>query len=190
MIGTCFGQRLRLTAIALVASTAFACKEKPAPIAARKLVLPDSAEQVIFGMSVVLTDNGVNKGRLLSDTAFMYNEQTGKRLELKRVNFTFFTATGADDGIMSSHDGTYSERLNRLEGRGDVVIIRKDGNRLQTPQLVYDNARNQIFSDSSFTLIQPKKQTLTGIGFESDPKLNNLKCMRNCKLSAAIQVPN
>ena len=184
------GQRATLLMLALVCVSAFACKEKAAPIVAKKIVLPDSAEQVIFGMSVILTDNGVNKGRLLADTAFMYNEPSGKRLELKRVNFTFFTPTGADDGTMASREGTYSERLNRLEGRGSVVIIRKDGNRLDSPQLVFDNARNQIFSDSTFTLVQPRKQTLSGIGFESDPKLTNLKCMRNCKASAAIQVPN
>ncbi|MEP6779546.1 MAG: LPS export ABC transporter periplasmic protein LptC [Gemmatimonadaceae bacterium] len=180
-----------LLMLALVSAAALACKGKPAPIVTKKIVLPDSAEQVIFGMSVVLTDNGVNKGRLLADTAFMYNEASGKRLELKRVNFTFFTPTGADDGTMTAREGTYSERLNRLEGRGSVVIIRKDGNHLESPQLVFDNARNQIFSDSSFSLTQPReKKTITGIGFESDPKLNNFKCLRNCKANAAVQVPN
>ena len=175
--------------LGILTVSSFACKPKAAPIAARKLVLPDSAEQVMFGVNVMLTDNGVNKGRLLGDTAYMYSESTGKRLELKRVNFTFFTPTGADDGTMSSIAGTYSERLNRLEGRGNVIVTRKDGSRLESPQLVYDNARNQIFSDSSFVLHQPNKQVYTGIGFESDPKLNNLKCFRNCKLTAAVQVP-
>ena len=165
-----------------------ACKTKARPIVAKKVVLPDSAEQVIFGMSAFLSDNGVRKGRLLSDTAYMYNEATGKRLELRRVNFTFFTPTGADDGTMTARTGTYSERLNRLEGRGTVIVARKDGSRLESPQLVYDNARNQIFSDSNFVLHQTRQVT-TGIGFESDPKLNNLKCMRNCKLNASVQVP-
>ncbi|MDQ6612145.1 MAG: LPS export ABC transporter periplasmic protein LptC [Gemmatimonadota bacterium] len=174
---------------ALVAAMVLAaCTAKATPIVAKKVVLPDSAEQVLFGMSVVLTDNGVKKGRLLSDTAYMYTESTGKRLELRRVNVTFVTPSGSDDGTMTAKAGTFSERLNRLEGRGSVIVARKDGSRLESPQLVYDNARNQIFSDSSFVLHQAKQVT-TGIGFESDPKLNNLKCMRNCKMSAAVQVP-
>jgi LPS export ABC transporter protein LptC len=180
----------RTTMLALFAMVAIAgaCKPKAAPIVTKKLMLPDSAQQLIFGFNVFLTNNGINKGRLLSDTAFMYNEANGNRAELRRVNATFFTALGADDGTMTSKQGTYNERLSRLEGRGDVIVIRKDGSRLQSPQLVYDNARNQIYSDSSFILNQPDRQ-LTGIGFDSDPKLTQFRCHKSCKVSAPVKVP-
>jgi LPS export ABC transporter protein LptC len=171
-----------------VAATMGACKPKAAPIVTKKLVLPDSAEQVVFGFDVFLTTNGINKGRLLSDTAFMYSEGNGKRAELRRVNATFYTALGADDGAMSSRAGTYNERLSRLEGRGNVIVTRKDGSRLTSPQLVYDNARNQIFSDSSFVLNQPARQ-LTGIGFDSDPKFTTFHCHMGCKVTAPVRVP-
>ncbi|MEO7997008.1 MAG: LPS export ABC transporter periplasmic protein LptC [Gemmatimonadaceae bacterium] len=178
------------TLAAFVCVLAFAaCKQKPAPIAAKKVVLPDSAEQMIFGFNAVLTDNGVSKGRLLADTAFLYQEATGTRAELRRVHATFFTPQGADDGTLTARQGTYHEGLKRLEGRGDVIIIRKDGNRLESQQLVYDNARDQIFSDSAFKSIQPNKRVLSGIGFESDPKLTNVRCVRNCKVSGAVSVP-
>ena len=177
-------------AFALTCAVIPSCKQKAAPIVAKKLVLPDSAQQMVYGFNMVLTDNGVSKGRLLADTAYTYQESTGMRYELRRLNLKFFTPTGVDDGTMTGKEGTYNERLNRIEGRGNVIVIRKDGNRLDSPQLVYDNARNQIFSDSSFILIQPGKQTLTGIGFESDPKLNNLKCHQNCKYAGSTKVSN
>lgn len=173
--------------VAIALSTA--CKPKPAPIAAKKLVLPDSAEQMIFGFNAVMTDNGVSKGRLLADTAYLYQEATGTRAELKRVHATFFTKDGADDGTLTARAGTWQEGLKRLEGRGDVIIIRKDGNRLESQQLVYDNARNQIFSDSAFKSIQPGQRQMTGVGFESDPKLSNVKCVRLCKVSGNVSVP-
>lgn len=182
--------RISVLTVFAVALAFAACKPKPAPIAAKKVVLPDSAEQMIFGFNAVLTNNGVNKGRLLADTAFLYQEPTGTRAELRQLHATFFTALGADDGTLTAKQGTWHEGLKRLEGRGDVVIIRKDGNRLESQQLVYDDARNQIFSDSAFKSIQPNKRVLSGIGFESDPKLTNVKCMRNCKVSGAVSVPN
>lgn len=179
--------RFAMACLMAVAAAA-ACKPKAQPIATKKIVLPDSAEQVIFGFDVFLTTNGINKGRLLSDTAFMYSEANGKRAELRRVHATFFTTTGTDDGTMAARAGTYNERLSRLEGRGDVVVNRKDGSRLTSPQLVYDNARNQIFSDSSFVLNQPSRQ-MSGIGFDSDPKFTTFHCHRACKVNAPVRVP-
>ena len=181
--------RSLLVATAVALPLLSACKPKPTPIAAKKLVLPDSAEQMIFGFRVVLTTDGVKKGLMLADTAFLYQQGGSIRAELKRVNVTFFTPEGVDDGTMTGREGTWIESLKRIEGRGSVIIIRKDGNRLESPQLVFDNARNQIFSDSSFVLTRPSKPGISGIGFESDPKLTNLRCIKNCKVFGAVRVP-
>lgn len=179
-----------LLVLGAVTMTAMAaCKPKPAPIAAKKLVLPDSAEQMIFGFRAVLQNDGIKKGLMLADTAFLYSQAGSIRAELRRVHVTFYTPEGADDGTMTGKAGTWTEALKRIEGRGDVIIIRKDGNRLESPQLVFDNARNQIFSDSNFVLTRPNKQSVSGTGFESDPKLTNLKCIKNCKVYGSVQVP-
>ena len=158
---------------------------------ARKVVpvrseLPDSADQRIVGLRTILSDQGVTKGLLLSDTAYTY--QDGDRLELQRVNLSFFTRQGQKDGVLTSRSGTYSKRLARLEARGEVIVKREDGRTLTTPQLVYDQQRNQVFSDSAFTFVQPSGQ-LTGIGFESDPRLTLFRCHRACKGVAPVQIP-
>jgi LPS export ABC transporter protein LptC len=148
--------------------------------------MPDSADQMGFGVRHVLTNKGVSNGELLADTAFIYED--GTRLEMRRVNMTFFTAQGLKDGVLTSKAGTYNSRLQRLEARGDVVVVREDGKRFTSQQLVFDQIRNQFFSDSSFVLNEPNRQ-LSGIGFESDPKLNNFKCLKGCKGIAPVQVP-
>jgi LPS export ABC transporter protein LptC len=166
---------------------AAACPAKrPTAKLSRKLTIPDSAETMAFGTRLVLTDQGVNKGILLSDTALTYED--GTRLVLYPVNLTFYTNTGLKDGVMTAKWGTYNQRLQRLEVRGDVVVIRDDGKRLSSPQLVYDQQRNQFFTDSAFVLNEPTRQG-TGIGFETDPKMNNFKCIRACKVLAPVKVP-
>ena len=165
------------------------CKPESAVIVSKALVLPDSAEQMIFGFNAMITDNGVNKGRLLADTAFLYRDPPGPRFELRRVHLTFFTPQGVNDGTMSAREGTYIDWQKRVEGRGNVIIIRKDGNRVESPQLVYDQGRNQIFSDSTFKFTQPNKRMISGTGFDSDPRLTNLRCMRNCNFSGNVLVP-
>ena len=156
------------------------------PAVAKASAIPDSANQVVFGARHVLTDQGVNKGLLLSDTAFAYDDAT--RLEFRRVHFTFYTAQGLPDGVMTARSAVYNSRLSRLEARGDVVVTRNDSTRLASQQLVYDQARNQIFTDSAFVLNRPEKQ-FSGIGFESDPQLSNWKCLRACKGIAPVQIP-
>lgn len=166
---------------------AAACPKKKAPAAAvKRLVIPDSAETIAYGARMLLTDRGVSKGELLSDTALTYED--GTRLVLYPVNLTFYTSTGAKDGVMTAKWGTYNERLQRLEVRGNVTVIREDGKRLTTPQLVYDQQRNQFFTDSAFVLNEPNRQG-TGIGFESDPRLNNFRCLRACKATSPVKVP-
>jgi LPS export ABC transporter protein LptC len=156
------------------------------PTRAATAVLPDSAENVIHGGRVVLTDRGVSSGELLADTVYVY--EGGMRLELRQVHATFFTTQGKKDGVLTSRQGTYNQRLSRLEARGSVVVVAEDGRRLDTEQLVYDQQRNQIFSDSAFVLNQPPRQ-ISGVGFESDPQLSLFKVLRGFKGVAPLQVP-
>ncbi|MBL0939720.1 MAG: LPS export ABC transporter periplasmic protein LptC [Gemmatimonadaceae bacterium] len=179
---------LMTLSVAVVTLSAAACPQKPKSKVARtaKALLPDSAEQMGFGVRTYLTDKGINKGELLGDTALWYDD--GTRLELRRVNLTFFTSMGEKDGVMTSRTASYTSRLSRIEARGDVVVLRNDGKRLTTQQLVYDQVRNQFFTDSSFVLNEPNRQ-LSGIGFESDPQLTNFRCLRACKGVAPVKVP-
>ncbi len=149
-------------------------------------VLPDSSESMGYGVRVTLTNNSVAKGELLADTTLFYD--SSNRLELRRLNVTFYNAIGEKDGLLTAKEGTYNKRLNRLEARGNVVVVRADGKRLETPQLVYDELRNQMFSDSSFVLNEPPKRQISGIGFETDPQLTKFRVMKNFKGVAPVKV--
>lgn len=180
-----------LRIVGLIAATALlagaACPKQPAAMKrVQTSSMPDSADQMGFGMRHVLTNKGVSNGELLSDTSYVYDD--GTRIEMRRLNLTFYTAQGVKDGVLTAKAGTYNSRLQRLEARGDVVVVREDGKRFTSQQLVFDQVRNQFFSDSAFVLNEPKREH-SGIGFESDPKLNNFRCLRACKIIATVQVP-
>jgi hypothetical protein len=72
-----------------------------------------------------------------------------------------------------------------MEARGDVVVVSEDGRRLTTPELRYGQTRNQIMSDSSFVLTD-STQKMTGVGFVSDPNMNNVRCLKACAGSAGM----
>ena len=185
-------QRLRLCAVGILFTVVLPgarCaggRGGTKPALAKASGIPDSADQMTQGLRVMLNDQSVLKGILLADTAFAFDD--GTRSVMRRVHVTFFTPQGVKDGVMTSRAGLYNSRLSRLEVTGDVVVTRDDGKRLTSQQLVYDQARNQIFTDSAFVLNEPDRQ-LMGIGFESDPQMTSFRCLRACKAIAPVQVP-
>lgn len=166
-----------------------ACRsgKKTPPVSGRS-ALADSADQVMFGARFNLTDRGVLRAELHADTAFFFNDNT--RVELAHVNTTFFTTTGARSAVLTSRRGTYRTQTGAMVARGDAVVSSEDGRRLRSEELRYDPNRNEVSSDSAFALTEPNRR-LEGIGFRSDPNLQNVRILKTLSgSSGSITIPN
>jgi LPS export ABC transporter protein LptC len=159
---------------ALAVVLAACSQKKQLPVAAHS-PLADSADQVMYGMRFVLTDKGLNRALLESDTAYFFDENT--RIELEKVHTTFFTAAGAKNALLTSDRGRYNSRTNNMVARHNVVVVTEDGRRLTTPELNYNQQINQISSDSAFILTEPNRR-LEGVGFRSDPDMKNIQILK------------
>jgi LPS export ABC transporter protein LptC len=84
---------------------------------------------------------------------------------------------GAKDAVLTSQRGTYNSRTTNMVARKNVVVVSEDGRRLTTPELIYNQQMNQISSDSAFVMTEPGRR-LEGIGFRSDPNMNNIKVLK------------
>ena len=166
-------RRLFLAAGLIVAASACTSKKQP-PVAAHSS-LADSADQIMYGRSFVLTDQGLERAKLLFDTAFFFEDNT--RIEFFKVDMTFFTVTGAKDAVLTSDRGTYNSRTSAMIARKNVVVVSEDGRRLTTPELLYSQQLNQISSDSAFVLTEPNRR-LEGVGFRSDPDMKNIRILK------------
>lgn len=164
-----------------------ACRDTAsAPRAPARASLADSAEQVMLNVRALLTDKGVQRGEMFADSAYVFDENT--RFELRKVRATFNTATGLKDGAMSADRGRYNLRQQLLEGFGNVVITTNAGKRLTSPQLRYNQAINQVSSDTSFTMVEPGR-TLSGIGFRADPQLTHVNILRGGSARGSLNLP-
>lgn len=163
-----------------------ACSNAKEPPVAINSKMADSADQVMFKARSLLTDRGLLRAELRADTAYFFDENT--RIELVVCNVVFFTSTGAKNAVLTSKEGSYNTRLARMEGRGNVVVVSVDGRRLVTQQLLYDQMRNEIRSDSAFVLTEPGR-TLRGIGFISDPDMTNIRVLKAASGRGAVTVP-
>lgn len=157
-----------------------ACGAQQTPPVVQNSFLPDSAEQMMFTVAFSLTDKGVRRADVVSDTTLLYNDAT--RAELRGVNTTFYTAAGEREATLTAREGTYIIRLQTMEARGDVVVVSTDGRKLETQQLKYDPARNEITSDSAFTLTREDGVT-EGVGFVSDPEMTTIRVLAGARSS-------
>jgi LPS export ABC transporter protein LptC len=164
-----------------------ACQDTQAPPLAREMLLPDSAEQMLFGVSLILTDGGVRRAIVKSDTLLTYDDNT--REELRVVTATFFTTSGEQDAVLTAREGLHSSRLGTMEARGDVVVTAADGQVLNTPHLKYDPSRNEISSDSAFTLTEGARVT-KGVGFVSNPDMTNMRILAGAQVTGQdVRIP-
>ena len=129
----------------------------------------------MYGARFNLTDGGVMRAQLEADTAYFFEDNT--RVELDNVETTFFTQGGVRDAILTSRHGRYNTRAGDMVAYGNVVVINEAGRRLTTQELQYNQARNEFYSDSAFTMTEPGRE-LSGVGFRSDPNMNNVRVLR------------
>jgi LPS export ABC transporter protein LptC len=165
-----------------------ACSDKTPPPVSSVPSAADSADQVLFGVHNNIVSDGVRRGELFADTAFVFEQ--GTRTELRGVHVNFFTDAGALNGTLTSREGTYNTRRGFMEARGSVVVQTQDGRQLTSPELRYLINQQLIQSDSSFVLTRPGER-LTGVGFSSDPNLQNIQIFKTTGASGgAMTIPN
>lgn len=173
-------------ALGLLASGCNGSSKTP-PVSGQS-ALADSADQVMYGARFNLTDQGVLHAQLVADTAYFFDDNT--RVELMHVNSTFFTSVGVKNAVLTSRRGTYHTGTGMMVARGDVLVNSEDGRRLRSEELKYDQSRNEISSDSAFSLTEPDRR-LEGIGFRSDPNLQNVHVLKTLSGTAGtITIPN
>ena len=151
------------------------CNTKKQPPVAAHSPLADSADQVMYPARFNLTDQGLQRAHVEADTAYFFDDNN--RMELEGVHATFFTVTGAKDAVLTSDHGTTNTRTNNMIARRNVVVLSEDGRRLTTQELMYNQQRNEISSDSAFVMTEPNRR-IAGIGFRSDPNMKNIQILK------------
>ncbi len=170
------------TALALVAT---ACETGIKPTAT--IAAPDSADQVLLGMSHYVTAGGIQRAQVQADTAYFYSPvQTA---ELRNVHITFYDPRGAQTSTLTSREGTYHWRTGDMEARDSVVVLRTDGATLRTEVIRYSQVRNQVTSDKDFVFDEPTRH-IEGEGFTSDPDFKVVTAIRPKGMGGRFTLPN
>lgn len=132
----------------------------------------DSADQVVFGLVHIITDDGVMRARVEADTSYLYEAQ--QEYELVGVKMDFFSATGKTTSSLTADSGSYNVRTKDMQARGNVVGISPDGRRLNTSTLNYERLTDRLVGPDAFIFFCDGDQ-MRGSSFTADPDFTNIQ---------------
>ena len=87
----------------------------------------------------------------------------------------FFDDLGQHMSILYSDSARFNQKNNNLYAMGNVFVVSDSGYTLSTKSIMWDNQYKLIESQDSVMFTTPEKDTMYGIGFESDMDLSEWK---------------
>ena len=126
---------------------------------------------------ITLTNKGAKRGVIRSGHLEKYNDKEFILLD-QNVDADFFNEEEVFTTNLKSLVAEIDEEEDFLVAIGNVVVVTDSGVTLFTDTLSWDNQEEKVFTSDSVIFITEKKDTLYGIGFESDIELNNWKILQ------------
>ena len=126
---------------------------------------------------ITLTNKGAKRGVIRSGHLEKYNDNEFILLD-QNVDADFFNEEEVFTTNLKSLVAEIDEEEDFLVAIGSVVVVTDSGVTLFTDTLSWDNQKEKVFTSDSVIFITEKKDTLYGIGFESDIELNNWKILQ------------
>ena len=116
---------------------------------------------------------------VISSTSRKLTKNEGKDALLTgEVVSKFFNEDGSHISTLYSDSAIVESVSNNLRAFGNVTVISDSGYTLKSDQILWDNQYKLITSEDSVLLTDKSKNTIKGIGFESDMDLTNYKIFK------------
>ena len=129
---------------------------------------------VLSDAVVLYSDSAILKARL---TAPKMEHYLGKEpyVELTEgINLVFYSEDGEITSHLTANYAINYERQDRMEAKGDVVLINEVGEKLNTEHLIWNQKEERIYSEE-FVKITTADEIIWGEGFESNQSFTNFK---------------
>lgn len=165
------------------------CKEEKLPTLPTKMSSDIVSEA--FQMRYTYSQNAVVTARL--QTGHVIEKMEGpKDAQLnvhylsQGVSIRFYGSDGNEEMHLNAREGRIDKKSGLADLKGNVVAIGKDGQKLESEQLFWDQKQEKIYT-LGYVKITTANRTLEGDGFESNTSLTRYKIL---KARGKVEVEN
>ncbi|MDR0510861.1 MAG: LPS export ABC transporter periplasmic protein LptC, partial [Rikenellaceae bacterium] len=86
---------------------------------------------------------------------------------------SFDDSTDVATSTLVADYAIFFEKQQLWEAKGNVVAINKEGQKLETQQLFWNQKTKKVYSNVDTRVTQPNGERITGVGFESDETMTD-----------------
>lgn len=118
-------------------------------------------------INIVYSSLGENKIKASAPTVHRFNTEKPYMTFPEGIKVDFYTAEGIVGTTMTAKYATVQDGSSLMTARNDVVVINEKGEKLNTEELIWDESREQIYSND-FVKITTEDEIIMGNGMESN----------------------
>jgi LPS export ABC transporter protein LptC len=111
-----------------------------------------------------------------------------KRVESEGVVVDFYDREEKYLSTLTAERGRIDRKTTDMEVEGNVIVTNRDGARLETEWIRWDNKEEIIYTDAFVTLAEGRKR-ITGYGLRTDPGLKNAEIKRDV-VAFTVEAPD
>ncbi len=174
-------------AVLTVCALLFSCQNKREDIMA--LSMPKlSPTQTGTGITMIYTDSAQLKMVMKAGKMLTYDKNVKEPFTILPNGLTmkFYDKTEKLEATLKANYGIHYPGRKRMEVKYNVEVLNKNGEKLNTEHLIWDEVTKKI-SSQEFVKITTAKEIIMGKGFESNEDLTQYKIK---EVTGTIQLNN
>lgn len=133
-------------------------------------------DQESWDVTITMTNEGLVRAIVQSGYLKKFQQKNFIFLE-DSVTVDFFDQSEIHTTHLTSHSAEINEKSNFMRAIQSVVVKSDSGVTLFTDTLSWDHSKQRIFTDDSVQVVTDKRDTLYGVGFESDVEMKHWKIL-------------
>ncbi len=128
-----------------------------------------SPSQIGDSVTMLYTDSAKLKIMVKANRMLLFDKNVGEPFTVlpKGVFVTFFDEDEKVSATLKAKYGVRYDISRRMEAKNEVEVVNKNGEKLETEKLVWDEAKKKIHTDA-FVKITTASQIIMGNGMESN----------------------
>ena len=133
-------------------------------------------DQESWGVTIVLTSQGLIRANVRSGHLEKYNAKEFVLLD-SSVMVDFFNEKEQHTSVLTSNTAEVDQASNDMKAMGNVVAVSDSGITLYSETLTWNSKDEKLHTKDNIMITTLEKDTLYGVGFESDSDLKNWKIL-------------
>ena len=133
-------------------------------------------DQESWGVTIILTNEGLMRAKVKSGHLEKYNEKKFVLLD-SSVMVDFFNEKEQHTSVLTSKTAEVDQASNDMKAMGNVVAVSDSGITLYSETLTWNSKDEKLHTKDNIMITTLEKDTLYGVGFESDSDMKNWKIL-------------